>query len=127
MALVMPVTVPVKAGLARGAFRSRAVWVADETGLLASAVLSALPRPTMPLVTPVTVPVKVGLARGAFRSRADWVAVETGLAVSAVLSTLPRPRLPRAAALSARSPRLLAAFRLPVVVALKAAKSVAAR
>ena len=70
---------------------------------------------------------KVGLARGAFRSRAVCVAVETGLSASAVLLRLPSPRLARAAALSTRSLRLLAAFRLPAVVALKVAKSVAAR
>ena len=70
----------------------------------------------MPLVTPLTVPVKVGLARGAFKSRAACVAVETGLSASAVLLRLPSPRLPRAVALSARSLRLLAAFRLPVAV-----------
>src|SRR3989338_11598607 len=37
-------TVPVKVGLARGAFASRAVWVAVETGLAASLVLSTLLR-----------------------------------------------------------------------------------
>ena len=70
---------------------------------------------------------KVGEARGALASRAVWVAVDTGLAASEVLLTLPRPRLPRAVPALARSLRLLAALRLPVVPALKAAKSVAAR
>ena len=73
------VTVPVKVGEASGALRSKAVWVAVETGLLASLVLSTLPRPTSPLTKPVgavidapvgivTVPVKVGEAKGAFAS-----------------------------------------------------------
>ena len=45
------VTVPVKVGLARGAFKSRAVWVAADIGLLASEVLSTLPKPTSDLLT----------------------------------------------------------------------------
>ena len=64
----------------------------------------------------VTVPVKVGEARGAFASRAVCVAVDTGLLLSRVLFKLPRPRLLRAVDASARSLRLLAAFRLPVAV-----------
>ena len=43
----------------------------DEIGLLASEVLSTLPRPTIVLSIPDTVPVNVGEASGAFKSRAD--------------------------------------------------------
>ena len=46
------VTVPVNVGEARLALRSRAVCVAVETGLLASLVLSAFPKPTSPLTKP---------------------------------------------------------------------------
>ena len=69
-AAVGAVGVPVSAGDARGAFRSKAVWVALDTGLLASDVLSTFPRPTIPLLIPLTVPVNVGLAKGAFKSKA---------------------------------------------------------
>ena len=58
-------TVPVNVGEASGAFKSRDVCVAVDTGLLASVVLSTEPKPTIDLVTPVTVPVNVGLAIGA--------------------------------------------------------------
>ncbi len=61
----MTLTVPVKVGLAKGAFELRAYCVALEIGLLASAVLSTLPSPTIDVVMPLTVPVKVGLAKGA--------------------------------------------------------------
>ena len=69
MVLVIPVTVlafakdtaPVKAGLASGALSLSAVCVAPDMGLVASVVLSTLPRPTIALVIPVTVPVKVGV------------------------------------------------------------------
>ena len=71
MALVMPLTVPVKVGDAKFAFKSIADCCAVLTGLLASLVLSAFPRPTMVLVMPLTVPVKVGDAKLAFKSRAD--------------------------------------------------------
>ena len=78
------VTVPVNVGEARGAFRSRALCVAVEIGLLASEVSSTLPRPTSPLTKPVgavieapvgivTVPVNVGEAIGAFVS--IWVCI----------------------------------------------------
>ena len=40
------------------------------TGLLASAVLSTLARPTIDLVIPPTVPVNVGLLIGAFKFKA---------------------------------------------------------
>src|SRR3989338_7432401 len=49
IAFVIPATVPVKVGLARGAFKARAVAVAVETGLRASEVLSTLPKPTAAL------------------------------------------------------------------------------
>ena len=62
--------VPVNVGLASGAFKSNAVWVAVETGLLASEVLFTLPKPTIVEVTPDTVPVNVGFAIGAFKSKA---------------------------------------------------------
>ena len=69
MAFVIPVTVPVKAGLARGAVKLRAVYVMVGTVFAASAVLSTEPKPTMASVIPATVPVKAGLARGAFSPR----------------------------------------------------------
>ena len=71
MDLEIPLTAPVKVGLASGAFRSRALCVAVDTGSLASAVISTLPRPTMDLEMPLTAPMKVGLLIGAFRSRDD--------------------------------------------------------
>ena len=49
---------PVKVGLAIGAFASRAFCVAVEMGFEASVVLSTLPRPTAPLDTPDIIPVK---------------------------------------------------------------------
>ena len=51
------VTVPVNVGEARFAFKLRAVWVAVDTGLFASLVLSTFPRPTIVAVIPETVPV----------------------------------------------------------------------
>ena len=90
-ALDIPPTIPVKVGLAIGAFASRAFCVAVEMGFEASVVLSTLPRPTAALDTPATMPVKVGLAIGAFASRAFCVVVEMGFEASVVLSTLPRP------------------------------------
>ena len=72
MALLTPLTVPVKVGLASGALRSRAVCVAVEIGLAESAVLLTLPRPTMLAVMPLTVPVKVGEARPALVVSAGW-------------------------------------------------------
>ena len=69
--LVLPATVPVKVGLAKGAFASKAFCIAVEIGLSLSAVLSTLSRPTMDFVIPVTAPVKVGLALGAFDPRAS--------------------------------------------------------
>ena len=73
----IPDTVPVNVGLAKLAFKSSAVVVALETGLLASDVLSTFDNPTSPLSNPigaiidapvgiVTVPVNVGLAILAF-------------------------------------------------------------
>ena len=53
------VAVPVKAGLANGAFKFSSVVVAVDTGLAASLVLSTLPRLTMAFEIPPTVPVKV--------------------------------------------------------------------
>ena len=47
------------------AFKSSAVCVAIEIGLLASEVLSTLPSPIIALSIPDTVPVKVGLLMGA--------------------------------------------------------------
>ena len=68
------VAVPVKAGLAKLAFRSKAVCVAVDTGLLASVVLLTLASPTIVAVMPETVPVKVGLAFGAYvASLCVWV------------------------------------------------------
>ena len=62
----MPVTLPVKLGDARFAFKFNAVCCAAETSLLASEVLSTLPSPTIDAVMPVTLPVKFGEARFAF-------------------------------------------------------------
>ena len=56
---------PVNAGLAFGANRFNAFWVAVDMGLLASEVLLTFPNPTMLAVIPLTVPVNVGLAFGA--------------------------------------------------------------
>ena len=67
--------------------------MAVEIGLLASDVLSTLPKPTMAAVMPETVPVKVGEALSAFKSRAACVAVDTGLLASDVLFTLPKPTM----------------------------------
>ena len=117
---VIPPTVPVKVGEAKSAFKFkdastllmlafkfRAVCVAVEIGLLASDVLSALPKPTIPFEMPPTVPVKVGEAKSAFKfkdastyvmlvfkSKADCVEVEIGLLASEVLSALPKPTMP---------------------------------
>ena len=86
----IPDTVPVKVGDAKGAFNAsavvallisevkslvfafkfNAVCVAAEIGLLASEVLSTLPKPTIVLSIPDTVPVKVGDAKGAFNASA---------------------------------------------------------
>ena len=63
--MVGALTVPVKVGDARLAFRFRAFCMAAETGLAASLVSSAFPRPTIDLVIPDTVHVKVGDANGA--------------------------------------------------------------
>ena len=81
------VAVPVSAGLAKGAFNATsvvfdfkfsAVWVAVETGLFTSEVLSTLAKPT---------PVFVKRDASAFKFKAVVVAVETGLFASEVLST----------------------------------------
>ena len=85
------VAVPVKLGEAVLAFKPSAVEVAVDTGLLASDVLSTLPRPIILFVIPETVPVKLGDAKLAFRPSALVAAIERGLSASAVLSTLPRP------------------------------------
>ena len=63
--MVGALTIPVKVGDARLAFRFRAFCVAVERGLAASLVSSTFPRPTIDLVIPDTVPVKVGDAKGA--------------------------------------------------------------
>jgi hypothetical protein len=55
--------VPVNAGLAFGANKFNAFWVAVDTGLLASDVLLTLPSPTIVAVIPFTVPVKVAPLR----------------------------------------------------------------
>jgi hypothetical protein len=60
--IVGAASVPVNVGLASGANKFNAVWVAVDIGLLASEVLLTLPRPTMAAVMPLTVPVNVGLA-----------------------------------------------------------------
>ena len=85
MDLEIPLTVPVKVGLASGAFRSRALCVAVDTGLLASAVISTLPRPTMDLEMPLTAPVKVLLLIGAFRSRDDCKPLTSVISIPAIL------------------------------------------
>jgi hypothetical protein len=60
--------------------RFRAVWVADDTGLFASDVLSIFPKPTIDLVIPETVPVKVGSARFALSS--SKLSISVGVYVS---------------------------------------------
>jgi hypothetical protein len=50
----------VKVGEFKGAFKSKAVCAAAETGLFASLVLSTLDNPTIVLSIPETVPVNVG-------------------------------------------------------------------
>ena len=75
------------------ALRSKAVCCAVLTGLFASEVLSALPRPTIAFEIPPTVPVKVGDSTGAFKSSAVCCAVLTGLFASEVLSALPSPTI----------------------------------
>ena len=62
----IPVTVPVKAGLASGAFVASKLVTADVVGLLASEVLSTFPRLTIALLRPPTVPENVGFSNGAF-------------------------------------------------------------
>ena len=51
---LMPPTVPVKVGLAMGAFEPSAVDVAEDNGLAASEVLSTLLRLTCAFVKPVS-------------------------------------------------------------------------
>ena len=70
MALLIPLTVPVKEGDAKFAFKSSAACCAVLTGLDASDVLLTLANPTIALVIPLTVPVKVGLSMAALRSSA---------------------------------------------------------
>ena len=60
IAFVIPETVPVNVGEANGAFKSKAVCVAVETGLSASDVLSTSSKPTIAFVIPETFPVNVG-------------------------------------------------------------------
>ena len=60
------VKLPVNVGEAILAFKFNADWVAVETGLFASVVLSTLPRPTIDFVIPLTVPVKAGEANVAY-------------------------------------------------------------
>ena len=71
--IVGAASVPVKVGLAKFAFKFKAVCVAVEIGLLASLVLSTLAKPTIVLVIPLTVPVKIGFAIGAYIRFADDV------------------------------------------------------
>ena len=61
--------VPVNEGLARGAFKSKAVCCAVDTGFAVSAVLSTEPKPTIDFEIPDTVPVNVGEASGAFSAK----------------------------------------------------------
>ena len=77
---------PVKVGDSKGAFRFNAVCAAVLTGLSASAVLSAFPKPTIDLVIPPTVPVKVGEAKGAAP-----VTSATGMLALAVIAEVPDP------------------------------------
>ena len=70
---VTAVAVPVKAGDAKGAFKSKAVCVAVDIGLPASVVLLTLANPTIVAVIPATVPVNVGLAFGAYVDAANVV------------------------------------------------------
>jgi hypothetical protein len=73
MLLVIPATVPVKVGEAKGAFKSKADWAEVETGLLASVVLSTFAKPTIVFEIPATIPVNVGLSIGAFKAKPGTV------------------------------------------------------
>ena len=82
---VTAVAVPVKAGDAKGAFKSKAVCVAVDIGLPASDVLLTLANPTIVAVIPDTVPVNVGLAFGAYVDAAiDVVRYEPRVVVKLV-------------------------------------------
>ena len=93
------VTVPLKLGDAKFAFRFKAVCWAVDTGLFASLVSFTLLKPTIAAVMPETVPVKVGLASGAFSESAvvmvdayDWSlfsAVANSLKVSKAAGAAP--------------------------------------
>ena len=86
--LSIPETVPVNVGEAKGAFKSNAVCVAVETGLLASEVLSTLLKPTIVLSIPETVPVNVGLLIGAFKDSAAFALVISAAIAVALAVTL---------------------------------------
>ena len=60
---------PVKVGVARGAFKFNCVVVAVETGLYQSVVLYTLGKLTIAFVMPPTVPVNVRMARGALTAQ----------------------------------------------------------
>ena len=63
------VAIPVKAGLAKGAFKFKAVVVAFSPKAVNTLVVPASKLPETVKLTAVAVPVKAGLAKGAFRAR----------------------------------------------------------
>ena len=84
--LLIPDTVPIKVGEAKGAFKanelvtsvvlafkSKAASCAELTGLFTSLVLSTFAKSTIVFVIPLTVPVNVGDAKGAFKVKLGTV------------------------------------------------------
>ena len=59
--------IPVNEGLLSGAFKSKAVHIAVDTGFDVCAVLSTCAKPTCELVIPYRVPVNKGLLLGPFK------------------------------------------------------------
>ena len=82
---VIPLTVPVNVGLAKGALKFNAVCVAVLIGSADGDVLATLPSPTIVAVMPLTVPVNVGFAKGAFKFNAANIEVVVFKAVDAVI------------------------------------------
>jgi hypothetical protein len=76
------VSVPVNVGAAFGAFKSSAVCVAVETGLLASEVLSTFPRPTEDFVSAATASATLVSAAEAAAVIASDLAVATVVSVA---------------------------------------------
>ena len=82
--------VPVKVGLANGAFASSDDW-REETFAMVKALFGTVTVPVAVRFAHVKVPVNVGDALFDFRSSAVCVAVDIGLSRSDVLSTFSSP------------------------------------